>query len=228
MINVFRNIRQNLLIDGKTVKYIKYAIGEIVLVVIGILIALSINNWNESRKQAIAEKEFITGVKIDLEQDKAYIKLVIRQAEKKLMAFELLSKKDPALYDTDKKALDSLLHIYFVSERTFYPISGSFESALSGNEINNFKNKKTIATIIKLYNSTYDRLIDNGNISSNRWEYLTKKYSHERRIGTWLEMNPIQFSELLDDLSYHSKELDWYRAMLIESLKDINAIVQEN
>jgi len=51
MIKFFRKIRQNLLSEGKTGKYFKYAIGEIVLVVIGILIALSINNWNESRKE---------------------------------------------------------------------------------------------------------------------------------------------------------------------------------
>jgi len=49
MIKLFRNIRQNLLNEGKTTKYFKYAIGEIILVVIGILIALSINNWNVSR-----------------------------------------------------------------------------------------------------------------------------------------------------------------------------------
>ena len=50
MIKFFRKIRQNLLMENKTGKYFKYAIGEIVLVVIGILIALSINNWNENRK----------------------------------------------------------------------------------------------------------------------------------------------------------------------------------
>jgi hypothetical protein len=51
MINFFRKIRQNSLMEkNKTGKYFKYAIGEIVLVVIGILIALTINNWNESRK----------------------------------------------------------------------------------------------------------------------------------------------------------------------------------
>jgi len=46
MLKFYRKIRQNLLSEGKTGKYLKYAIGEIVLVVIGILIALSINNWN--------------------------------------------------------------------------------------------------------------------------------------------------------------------------------------
>jgi hypothetical protein len=51
MIKLFRNIRKKLLKEGKTTKYFKYAIGEIVLVVIGILIALSINNWNENQKK---------------------------------------------------------------------------------------------------------------------------------------------------------------------------------
>ncbi|MFT6795818.1 MAG: hypothetical protein ACJART_000956, partial [Maribacter sp.] len=50
MIKFFRKIRQNLLSEGKTSKYFKYAIGEIILVVIGILIALQINNWNENQK----------------------------------------------------------------------------------------------------------------------------------------------------------------------------------
>jgi len=55
MLKFFRKIRKDLLSDGKTGKYLKYAIGEIVLVVIGILIALQINNWNENRKDARME-----------------------------------------------------------------------------------------------------------------------------------------------------------------------------
>jgi hypothetical protein len=51
MIKFFRKIRQNLLMENKTGKYFKYAIGEIILVVIGILIALQINNWNENQKK---------------------------------------------------------------------------------------------------------------------------------------------------------------------------------
>jgi hypothetical protein len=59
MFKFFRQIRYNLLKDRKTGKYLKYAIGEIVLVVIGILIALSINNWNEDRKERISEQKII-------------------------------------------------------------------------------------------------------------------------------------------------------------------------
>ena len=56
MIKFFRKIRQNLLSQGKTGKYFKYAIGEIILVVIGILIALQINNWNEYQKDRKSEQ----------------------------------------------------------------------------------------------------------------------------------------------------------------------------
>ena len=56
MIKFFRKIRQRLLVKNKLSKYLLYAIGEITLVVIGILIAVQINNWNENRKEAIQEK----------------------------------------------------------------------------------------------------------------------------------------------------------------------------
>ena len=60
MIKFFRKIRQNLLSEGKTGKYPKYAIGEIVLVVIRILIALSINTWNLDRIYNKERKYLIT------------------------------------------------------------------------------------------------------------------------------------------------------------------------
>ena len=49
MIKFFRKIRQNLLMENKTGRYLKYAIGEIILVMIGILLALQVNNWNQQR-----------------------------------------------------------------------------------------------------------------------------------------------------------------------------------
>ena len=67
MIKLFRKIRQNLLMENKTRKYFKYAIGEIVLVVIGILIALYINNQNQIR---LAEEKIdilMSEVLLDLE-----------------------------------------------------------------------------------------------------------------------------------------------------------------
>ena len=67
MIKFFRKIRYNYMATAKSGKYFKYAIGEIILVVIGILIALSINNWNENRKLHQEELNLLAEVKSNLE-----------------------------------------------------------------------------------------------------------------------------------------------------------------
>jgi type II secretory pathway pseudopilin PulG len=69
MIKLFRKTRQSLLNEGKTTKYFKYAIGEIVLVVIGILIALQINNWNENRQKNNQEQMIMINLKEELKQN---------------------------------------------------------------------------------------------------------------------------------------------------------------
>ncbi|MFD2588057.1 DUF6090 family protein [Croceitalea marina] len=63
MIKFFRKIRQNLLMENKTGKYFKYALGEILLVVIGILLALQINTWNQQRIEDKKEIELLTSLK---------------------------------------------------------------------------------------------------------------------------------------------------------------------
>jgi len=69
MIKFFRKIRQNLLSENKFSKYLIYAIGEIFLVVVGILIALQINNWNEERKAIAREKLFLNEFKTSINKD---------------------------------------------------------------------------------------------------------------------------------------------------------------
>ena len=73
MIKFFRRIRQQLLTENKFSKYLIYAIGEIILVVIGILIALQINNWNENRKNRIAEADYYCRILEDLESNEKLI-----------------------------------------------------------------------------------------------------------------------------------------------------------
>src|SRR5210317_1036723 len=69
MIKFFRHIRQNLIMENKTGNYLKYAIGEIVLVVIGILLALQINNWNEFNKERESEKIILNEIRDNLKFD---------------------------------------------------------------------------------------------------------------------------------------------------------------
>ena len=69
MIKLFRNIRKKFLSEGKTNNYLKYAIGEIVLVVIGILIALQINNWNQNRIENNRARKLLKNMVEDLATD---------------------------------------------------------------------------------------------------------------------------------------------------------------
>jgi len=90
MIKFFRNIRQNLLMENNTGKYFKYAIGEIILVVIGILIALSINNWNEQTKKDKNIATVFETVKKDLLSDISEVNEFIDYYEEKDSLIELV------------------------------------------------------------------------------------------------------------------------------------------
>jgi type II secretory pathway pseudopilin PulG len=82
MIKLFRKIRYELMEKNKTGKYLKYAIGEIVLVVIGILIALSINNWNDNRNKRNEELLLLESIEQDFNENKQRLNQTIKAQEK--------------------------------------------------------------------------------------------------------------------------------------------------
>ncbi|MFT7036546.1 MAG: hypothetical protein ACJA2S_005078, partial [Cyclobacteriaceae bacterium] len=86
MIKFFRKIRQKLLSENKFSKYLVYAIGEIILVVIGIIIALQLNEWNDNRKDKKLEKEYYCRLLDDVNLDKEQIQNLRHLAEERLVA----------------------------------------------------------------------------------------------------------------------------------------------
>lgn len=126
MIKFFRRKRLDLMANNQTKKYLKYAIGEILLVVIGILIALQINNWNEIRKNRNLEKEFLIGLKETLQTDlkrNLYSQNINRQA---LHSVAVLKE-----HITHKKPYHDSLKYHFgaMSQFHFWDLSESvFES----------------------------------------------------------------------------------------------------
>lgn len=132
MIKFFRRIRQNLIMKNKTSKYFKYAIGEIVLVVIGILIALQINNWNENRKNAVKETQLLMSFKKDLEENIIELERVIKKSKNtssKADSILMLQKKE--IEDVTLPKLLNLIMdatgftIYSTHEGTVQDILGS-------------------------------------------------------------------------------------------------------
>ena len=92
MIKFFRKIRQNLLSEGKTGKYLKYAIGEIVLVVVGILIALQINNWNESKKTKQFEYKILKDIQVSMEGNFFQLDMCLKSNKNSIKSAEIIIK----------------------------------------------------------------------------------------------------------------------------------------
>ncbi len=104
MIRFFRKIRYDLMEKNKTGKYLKYAIGEILLVVIGILIALGINNWNSTRLDKNKGIEVLNVIVNELESNQQYLSNLMLMEEKKLASSTKLAKyfgSPPPLIDVD-------------------------------------------------------------------------------------------------------------------------------
>lgn len=106
MIKFFRKIRQNLLRNNKFSKYLLYAIGEIVLVVIGILIALQINNWNQQRISTEYEKKLLTELRNTITADYNLLQMAIDGNKRSSRSCEIiLSHFDKNLPYHDSLAL---------------------------------------------------------------------------------------------------------------------------
>jgi uncharacterized membrane protein YvbJ len=138
MIKFFRKIRQNLLSEGKTGKpalpagrYLKYAIGEIILVVIGILIALQINNWNERQKLKTQEIEILQNFQNSIKEDLKGLNHAISINERVKKSMSLLLD----YMEEDKPYHDSLkYHFGNTNVHWEFPISSSVFDALKSKD----------------------------------------------------------------------------------------------
>ncbi len=128
MIKFFRNIRRRLLRENRFTRYLLYAIGEIILVVIGILIALQINNWNEAQKNREVEREILTQISENLQQDKIRLQEIRERYLTALNSAELLIDENQRNKSPDSVPLWLGDVIQF--ER-FQPITNSYEALKS-------------------------------------------------------------------------------------------------
>ena len=111
MIKFFRKIRYDLMEKNKTRKYFKYAIGEIVLVVLGILIALSINNWNENRKELFNETKTLKTLHAEFKQNRSTLDstLTLLSSAENALSFVLKKINPKPNINLSPRKLDSVL-----------------------------------------------------------------------------------------------------------------------
>ena len=177
MIKLFRKIRQDLLSEGKLGKYLKYAIGEIVLVVIGILIALSLNNWNETRKNRVTESEYYCKLLADFELDRQNIAELYKEAEHKIETSKRL------LLDLNAKDKDKsfLLNNYLQALRTnaFAPSKVAMTDLISSGKLNLLTNDYIKNNLLRYYGEL-DKLL--YQLEINRSKSMERVFLYDDHI----------------------------------------------
>ncbi|MFT4847526.1 MAG: hypothetical protein ACI83B_000045 [Sediminicola sp.] len=184
MIKFFRKIRQRLLTENKFSKYLIYAIGEIILVVIGILIALQINNWNENRIKAKKESIVLSNIynefkenKIQLDTVLKWHKMVHSNCAKIINLFPIQSKPEPAVLDSLSVYLFDSYGAY-----TFNPSQSSINALTSTSSFDIIQNEELRNQLIS-------------------WNDLVEDYQEEEKTSSdfvWNQYDP-----------FLSKHFDW-------------------
>jgi len=179
---LFRRIRHKLILDNKKSKYLKYAFGEIILVVIGILIALQINNWNQKRIDKNTEQIYLTGLKEELEISKWKLKELININKKNYSGAKKIVKLSTQNNDSIKQSLFSKLLVETFSDDVAFNSNNSLliEMINSGN-LKNLSNSELRKQLTNWISTLEDISRQEEELSNQRIKVLdmfrTDKYS---------------------------------------------------
>ena len=189
MIKFFRKIRQKLLSENKFSKYLLYALGEIFLVVIGILIALQVNNWNQSRIDTQKEIVHLDNILGNLNEDlENQIKPCINKTGNQIRAFELLKS---GFFEDNRISNDSIRQLFFqnLGQWDLVLNTVAFENLkFSGMDI--ITNDNIKLEMLALYGKDYKYV-----------KHLQESYDkrHYERVTSWFYDNNVDFWERLTD-----------------------------
>ena len=152
MIKFFRQIRYNLMETGKTSKYLKYAIGEIILVVIGILIALQINNWNQERINQRERTEMLSKLNSEFKENKRVLE-DFRLAEREAINAQivLINLVGSSREELSSHNLDSLFFESFPSNEMAFA-NNAISNIVENGGLNLVKDE-TITTLLYKWSS---------------------------------------------------------------------------
>ena len=141
MIPFFRKIRKKMADDNRPLKYMRYAIGEIVLVVIGILIALQINTWNNDRIEKRKEQEVLIGLHETFSRNLENLNFIIAISQDAFdSSKKLLSLMGPNASDYTNQEVDSLIG-HMINYSTYDPSTGAVDDIINSGKLNIIQNK---------------------------------------------------------------------------------------
>lgn len=233
MIKFFRKIRQKLISENKFSKYLMYAIGEIILIVIGILIALSIDNWNEQNKKEALELKLLKEVADAIEFDIKGLPVSIKYLEEDRVSAKKL--KEHLLSDLPYSDTVALQFASITLGGVYIPDFTSFESLKDAgiNSIRNDEIRKSLPNYYKTY-TTIEGLNNSFSVR-NYWRrniypkyFKTFDYSNgaiPKDFENIKEQEEIYIAidYILNDNRYYISQLE----NQLEKAKQLDAIIKE-
>ena len=208
MIKFFRRIRKSLIEKNEMVKYFKYAIGEILLVVIGILIALQINNWNENRKSKEKERLALIEIISDLDYSIKDLERVKNSKYNSLLRNINAQKTLIKVLQSNAKYHDSLAR-YFSYANSYdvadFKISGYNSLSSSGLDI--IQNSKIRSSIGQFYTSNiadYKEAFKEvlQDFHEYMLDYMRKDFTYKSLAPINRELIPNDYEALKNDKVY--------------------------
>lgn len=225
MIKFFGRIRKDLLAESKFTKYLLYAVGEILLVVIGILIALSINDWNDRRRNAESELLYYQRILEDFELDKKLIEELLEKDNKRIE----ISKAILLDLDAGTKDKKYLLNQFLLANRfdVFVPRNVTFKDLVSSGNLRLLNDISIKNSLIQYYSE-----LDNkqAQIENNRDEIVRSIFA---LLNTSIEFGGIQefdyVNQLLDQKIIETlPNVDWTKQKDSEYYKNFQMSVLFN
>jgi len=237
MIKFFRHIRKSLLMENKTGKYFKYAIGEIILVMIGILLALQVNNWNENRLAKLEEKSILSNLNQEFLQNKEALKNDLKVSDEAyqsgLIIMDLIGKSRTELESINT---DSILY-KTVEYNSFNPSENALSDLLQSGRLQILQNEK-LKDLLYQWTRILKRTVENFEGFDNKIEndvltYLTTHHSLKDidYYGTlkWKSKSVLKIDKLkiFEDIEYENLMDDALYRLLnyLDNLKEAQAII---
>ncbi|MFZ6053027.1 DUF6090 family protein [Halocola ammonii] len=230
----FRKIRRKLLTGNKFGKYLTYAIGEIVLVVIGILIALQINNWNIERQTQKKEQAYLKEIRNNLQQDSANLKKVLDFNLNKIkIVDEMLQIFIDTLSNEERYRIFSKNADDFTYYEVFAPVRIAFNNMLSAESIDLIANNELRNALSEYYSYPYLDGVQNRIVVINRRvvdehfpKFFTKEFVATRmgvssKMPALTELNIATDQKLMSDL-FGIKMILSVQNELIENTQKLN------
>jgi len=231
MIKFFRKIRYDLMEKNKTGKYLKYAIGEIILVVLGILIALSINNWNEGRKSVQKGHEILVDVKENAEFNIIQFKEDIVQNKNVINSIDIILN-NITVTKTYNDSLDK--HFRFANWWATSRWKSSGYEALVDHGVKIIQSKELRESIIDLYEISYPEIVENSRLNEGNWNtifphYLELIYREPSDFTSADEhrARPFDYEEILDSRIFRSF-LTFSRSQRVYDIQVRTSAIEKN